>query len=185
MQDWSGWDGVGVDEEPWRWAGQDPLPVGWKPNPKRAAVRKAIIWETGYRAHVCPVCGREFFDKSNKLYCSSPCQKKAYKLRVKGQLEPVYFPGQNKEPRGGHVHHLVTVDAEPLAISAGRDLPAKGADDIPAHTREGRRKARRESRRERRRKLRAEAKVAGVVAGCDPKKKRQAGCRGGNHKKDG
>ncbi len=181
MQDWPVWDGVGEDEELWRWAGVDPLPVGWKPKSKRAAAtRKVIIWETGYRAHVCPVCGREYFDKSNKLYCSSPCQKKAYKLRVKGKLKQVYFPGQNKGPRGGHVHHLVTVDTEPLAISTGRVLPAKETDGIqvhtvehdrtPSNTRDERRKARRESRRERRRKLRAEAKVAGVVAGCDPKK---------------
>lgn len=29
----------------------------------------------------CPICGNIFFDRANKVYCSPPCCKKAYRLR--------------------------------------------------------------------------------------------------------
>ena len=50
--------------------------------------------------HQCPVCGTDFFDRRNKLYCCHRCQKKAYKLRRKGLLDPVFFPGQHKAEPG-------------------------------------------------------------------------------------
>lgn len=50
--------------------------------------------------HTCPVCGTDFFDRRNKLYCCHACQKKAYKLRRKGLLDPVFVPGQGKSSPG-------------------------------------------------------------------------------------
>jgi len=54
--------------------------------------------------HTCPVCGTDFFDRRNKLYCSRSCQKKAYKLRRRGLLDPVYFPELRSCKRRGKRH---------------------------------------------------------------------------------
>ena len=70
----------------------DPLPVGISA-PVEITYRmqkKLWVWQTEEISHKCPVCGKEFAGRRNRLYCSSGCQKKAYKLRCRGLLQPMY-----------------------------------------------------------------------------------------------
>ena len=70
----------------------DPLPVGISApvEIKYRMQKKLWVWQTEEISHKCPVCGKEFVGRRNRLYCSSGCQKKAYKLRCRGLLQPVY-----------------------------------------------------------------------------------------------
>jgi len=88
----------------------EPLPAGMPEEavfgPLAERARNPRAWEEGgdgedatQCVHTCPVCGTDFFDRRNKLYCSCSCRKKAYRLRLKGELEPVYFPGSLPERR--------------------------------------------------------------------------------------
>lgn len=150
MQDvrpWSGWDGIGEDERAWACAGWDALPVGYEAARRKCkAMRKAGFREDNTATRLCPVCGVQFTDRANKLYCCHACQKKAYKLRVKGRLAPVYVPGMAVKRSGGYkqVHILRTVWEDEEA-----------AESVKETSREQKRRARRESRRERRRRLRS------------------------------
>lgn len=75
------------------WAGSlDPLPVGIEAPVaiQYRSQKKHWDWETIDYPHTCPVCGKAFVGRRNRLYCSSACQKKAYKLRCRGLLQPVY-----------------------------------------------------------------------------------------------
>lgn len=77
---------------------RSPVPLGTLVKLSRAALDEDDA-HPSHCTHVCPVCGTQFFDRRNKLYCSHECQKKAYKLRRKGVLQPVFVPGQNSSSR--------------------------------------------------------------------------------------
>ena len=78
----------------------DPLPVGLREEvPLHELVdRSRTEPESKICIKICPVCGKNFLrEQSNKIYCSSPCQKKAYKLRKAGKLQSLYSPCHEKK----------------------------------------------------------------------------------------